>query len=246
MTGRNWNGVGASRRSRVAFDDTSAQSSRSPIRMDGWRQQALLSRGRSLPDVAAALHPKLRELVERKVPIREPALGKTSDSIRLPALGQTSDSFADPVTRRKAITQTKKGVQVATEDPAYRPSPWARSVTTKAEKRGRASDDHEDVSAPWRKGYMGNGTQHVGMGKDLLSAEPTVGAAIRPMPANAGRNYSLYVTYKRWVGPTCYTPMPSTRGSLSTTAGSNLHSRGSLLTPLGLTSAGAGSAGSAL
>ena len=210
----------------------------------------MLSRGRSLPDVAAALHPKLRELVERKVPIREPALGKTSDSIRLPALGQTADSVADPVTRRKAIMQPQKELHVA-QDPAYRPSPWARSATTKTQKRGRASDDHENVSAPWRNGYMGNETQHVGMGKDLLIAEPTAGAVARPMPANAGRNYSLYVTYKRWVGPTCYTPMPSTRGSLSTrgtlaTAGSNLHSRGSLLTPLGLASPGTGSAGSAL
>ena len=226
----------AARRSRVVFQETSTLS---PIRMDSWRQQAMLTRGRSLPDIgtASTLHPNLRKMVEAKVPVQMPALGKTSDAP------------TDPVTRRKAVTQPGKELE---EQPKYRPSPWARSVTTKVEKRGKASEDHENVSAPWRRGYRANDTQHLGEGKDLLSAEPMVGDARRPTPAGAGRTYSLYVTYKSWLGPTCYTPMPSTRGSLSTratlnTAGSNLLlSRGGLVTPMGLASAGSGSASSAL
>ena len=229
--------AGRSRRSRGGFKNGSAPSPLSPIRMDGWRQQAALTRGRSLPDVGDALHPNLRRLVERKVPSRLPKLGSTSD-----------DVCADPVARRQAATRPAK--ELEDTPPKYRPSPWARSVTTKVDKRGKASEDHENVSVPWRRGYKANETQHLGMGKDLLSAEPMPGSR-RPAPASAGRNYSLYVTYKNWVGPTCYTPMPSTRGSLSTrgtlnTAGSALHSRGSLVTPLGLTSAGSGCAGTAL
>jgi hypothetical protein len=210
-------------------------STLSPIRMDSWRQQAMLTRGRSLPDIgnASTLHPNLRKLVERKVPLRMPAVGKISDTP------------TDPVTRRKAVSQPGKELEA---HPKYRPSPWARSVTTKVEKRGKASEDHENVSAPWRRGYKANETQRLGMGKDLLSAEPMMGEASRPTQASAVRNYSLYVTYKSWLGPTCYTPMPSTRGSLSTrgTAGSILHSRGSLVTPMGLASAGSGSTGGAL
>lgn len=222
------------RRSRVGFKNEPGLSPLSPIRMDGWRQQAALTRGRSLPDVGdrSALHANLRRLVERKVPSRLPKLGSTS-----------ADVCADPVARRRATTRLAK--EPEDTPPKHRPSPWARSVTTKVDKRAKASEDHENVSAPWRRGYKANETQQLGMGKDLLSAEPMPGSH-RPVPASAGRNYSLYVTYKNWVGPTCYTPMPSTQGSLSTrgtlnTAGSALHSRGSLVTPLGLTSAGSGS-----
>lgn len=197
----------------------------------------MLSHGRSLPDVDSGpgrLHPKLRELVERKVPSRLPAVKKSA-------------ALIDPVERRQAITHSAK--ELLKKDAKYRPSPWARSVAVKAEKRGRASEDHENVSAPWRHGYNANDTQHVGMGKDLLSADAAPSDASRPAQANACRNYSLYVTYKNWLGPTCYTPMPSTRGSLSTrgalyTAGSNVYLRGSSVTPSGL--GGTRSAGSAV
>ena len=54
------------RRPRVAFEESVAMSTLSPIRMDSWRQQAMLTRGRSLPDIgnASTLHPNLRKLVE--------------------------------------------------------------------------------------------------------------------------------------------------------------------------------------
>ena len=115
----------------------------------------MLTRGRSLPDIgpASTLHPNLRKLVERKVPVQMPALGKTSDAP------------TDPATRwkNKAATRRGKELQELGAQPKYRPSPWARAVATKVEKRDKASDDHEHVSAPWRQGYNANKTQRLGM-----------------------------------------------------------------------------------